>query len=192
MNWLDFSASVIASITSMAWPLSLVVIVYLFRAKISELLPLLYLKHKDLEFRFDRAAEASARLPVPAEPSDPEVLTEFERLADTSPKTAILKMRTEVESALRNLAGAGGISADKSPEILIEDLKREQLMAGDAARLVDEFWHIGNAAKNDSSATFSKADARRYKSFADQIIQQAQSAAHYKVQYSHSPSMTKP
>jgi hypothetical protein len=47
MNWLDFWASVISSITSLAWPAAVVTAVWIFRGELRPLLPRLHLKHKD-------------------------------------------------------------------------------------------------------------------------------------------------
>jgi hypothetical protein len=48
VNGYGLTASIIQSIVSLAWPAAIVAIVWLFRDKLVDLLPLLRVKHKEL------------------------------------------------------------------------------------------------------------------------------------------------
>jgi hypothetical protein len=62
MDGYQFSAAIFQSIASLAWPAALVACVWLFREKLSTLLPLLRMKYKDLDvsFRFEKSSGRSS------------------------------------------------------------------------------------------------------------------------------------
>jgi chromatin segregation and condensation protein Rec8/ScpA/Scc1 (kleisin family) len=114
MDWLQFISSIVQSLVSLAWPAALVVAVWLFREKLTELLPQLRAKYKDVEisFKLDQAEKEAARLPAPEKPSEatPEEETRFEQLASVSPRAAIQEMRRELEYAVSNVAVQHGLA----------------------------------------------------------------------------------
>ena len=65
MDGYQFSAAIVQSIVSLAWPAAFIGAVWLFRGRLMELLPLLKLKHKETEISFrleqaERGCENSA------------------------------------------------------------------------------------------------------------------------------------
>src|SRR5690348_5490431 len=119
MSWLQFIASIVQSIVSLAWPAAFVIAMWLFREKPVSLLPLLRVKHKDWEasFRLDEAEKEAAALPPAPLKSlpTPEEKSRFDRLAELSPRAAMLEVRAEIEAALRALALQAGIPAQTMP-----------------------------------------------------------------------------
>src|SRR5258708_5674601 len=115
MDGYQFIAAVFQSIASLAWPLAFFCAVFVFREQLRGLLPRFQLKYKDAEasFRLDEAAKEVASLPprpidADAQPT-PEEIDKFMRLADISPRAAILEMRSELEEAVRRLAESADV-----------------------------------------------------------------------------------
>ncbi|MER8852186.1 DUF4145 domain-containing protein [Mesorhizobium australicum] len=180
MNWLEFWASVIASVASLAWPAAVVAAVWLFRGEIRPLLPRLRLKHKDTEisFRLDEAEKAVGQLPPPSAdspPAPPEELSRFERIADISPRSALLELRREVEDVLRSedrkFARATGASPPRGVRDILRRMSVTNRISPEAHTLLEDVLAIGNIAAHDSAATFTKEDAMRYRAVVDRAIE---------------------
>ncbi|MEI9417564.1 DUF4145 domain-containing protein [Mesorhizobium sp. Cs1321R2N1] len=180
MNYLDFFASVISSITSLAWPAAFVGAVWIFRGEIRPLLPRLYLKHKDTEVSFrQRLEEAEVvveRLPAPpAElpPPTPEEQSRFDQLVAISPRTALMEIRRDAEEAVTNAAKRAGLT----PRFGIGTrgtsrlLRKHNFIDGDTSTLLEDLFAIGNAAAHDPQAVITADDARRYRAIADRLIE---------------------
>src|SRR6185312_8874221 len=96
MDGYQFTAAIFQSIVSLAWPAALVAAVWIFKDKITELLPLLRFKYKDFDvsFRLDEAEKEAEALPDQAlsEPT-PEEADKFALLVGISPRAAIMDRR---------------------------------------------------------------------------------------------------
>jgi hypothetical protein len=146
MDGYQFIASLVQSIASLAWPAALVLIVLIFREKFRELLPLLRVKHKDIEvsFRLAQAEKEAAALPeVPPAPDGakptPEERSRFDQLVEASPRAAIAETRAEIEQAIHSLARRHGVTASKGASNMMIRLLRSTNVI-DAPRLL--FWMI--------------------------------------------------
>lgn len=176
MNYLDFFASVIASITSLAWPVAVVASVWIFRNDLRPLLPRMRFKHKDTEFSFrlEEAERTMEQLPPPADsaPATPEEITNFERIARASPRSALMEMRREIEDVLKKHAEAQGYKSNwmASPRAILRRLRERDAINSTAASLFDEVIALGNVAAHDSNAAFTFEDAMRYRSVVDHAI----------------------
>jgi hypothetical protein len=178
VNYLDFFASVIASVTSLAWPAALVASVWIFRHEIRPLLPKLRLKHKDTEisFRLDEAERALEALPPPpadVPPATPEEINNFERLAQHSPQAALMEIRNEVEAALHDSALKSGWDVDGTkigPKQLLRMLRQNNQINPVSASLFDDVISIGNAAAHGKAQNLTVEDALRYREIADRAI----------------------
>lgn len=109
MDWLTFIASLIESL---AWPTAVVLLVWVLRRPLNALLPLLqHLRYKEFEIDFGRqvgevSEDIARKLPgetVLTLPSDEEA-----RLADISPRLAVLEAWIQVETATLGAARAAG------------------------------------------------------------------------------------
>jgi Domain of unknown function (DUF4145) len=180
MDGYQFFASIFQSLVSLAWPAAFVIAVMLFRERLRSLLPLLRVKHKDFEasFRLEQAEKEAALLPptVPrleAQPT-PEEKSKFEQIAELSPRAAILETRSDVEEAVRSYADAVGYEARKTLTFLplVRLLRSKGYLDPTSSALLDDLRVIGNNAAHGTDQVFTKEDALRYRSLADQVINQ--------------------
>jgi hypothetical protein len=174
MNWLDFFASVFASIASLAWPAAVVAAVYMFRGELRPLLPRLRLKHKETEisFRLDGAEYAAEQLPAPQSPPEtPEERNRVEQLADLSPTAVVLEARRDLDAAIRFKANAVGLEAERKPIVhMIRELRMRQEIPPQISALLDDLRAVGNAAAHDRNYAVTKETALRYRELADNAI----------------------
>jgi hypothetical protein len=174
----QFWASIGQSLASFAWPVAVFCIFLALRKELILLLPLLRFKYKDLEasFRLDEAEEEAEKLPeVPQEdlvPPTPEEKSKFERLADISPRAAILEMRAEIDEALRDLAQASAVNPNASAVMLIRKLRDGNWIDPQTSALLDDLRVVGNNAAHRADFQVAKEDALRFRRLADRAIQQ--------------------
>jgi hypothetical protein len=176
-------ASLFQSLVSLAWPIAFVVAVWLFRERIRLLLPLLRLKYKDFDvsFRLEKAEEEQAKLPPPTDqtPPTPEEVDRFREVARHSPRAAVLEIRAQIEEAVRLLAQTIGVRDlpfnrdGKAPlHILIRMLRKNNIIDQPTSAILDDLRAIGNAAAHGSGEPITVDDALRFRSLADNVIQQ--------------------
>jgi hypothetical protein len=178
MNWLEFIASLFRSLTSLAWPVAVVICVALFRGRIWELLPRLHLKHKDFEasFRLEKAEKEAKLLGAPVDQAPeptPEERKRFDQLARLSPRGAILEARADLDSAVRRLAEDADISNSRRASLpsLIRQLRAKEKIDPTISALLDDLRNVGNAAAHsDDDQEFTFEDARRYRDLTDRAL----------------------
>lgn len=180
MDGYQFSASLFQSLTSLAWPAALFGCVWLFREKLTELLPLLRMKYKDLDvsFRMHMAEKEAEKLTVttdsPETEPTPEEKDRFEQIARLSPRAALLEMRGNLEEAVRSFAQEAGVS-NISPYMnyasLIRTLRNNDLIDANTSALLDDLRAIGNAAAHNQSDP-TEEDALRFRDLAERLIRQ--------------------
>jgi hypothetical protein len=175
-----FTIELVKAVTSMiaafAFPLALVISVWLFKEKLGMLLLLFRVRHRDWEasFRWDKAEAAARKLPAApldpeAEPT-PEERSRFEQLASAAPREAILEAGAQLEEAVRAYASAKGFANySRRYALLIRLLRSNRLVDTNTSALLDDLQHIGYAAARNLSAP-TEAEATRYKILADQLI----------------------
>jgi hypothetical protein len=180
MDGYQFIAALFQSIISLAWPAALVACVWLFRERLASLLPLFRVKHKDWEasfFRLEQAEKEVAALPAPP-PEQPEPTPEekdrFEKVADVSPRAAILELRSELEESVRSLAQHYGGETKGSPTLrmAIRVLRSKGIIGQHTSALLDDLRTIGNTAAHGRETEFTKDDAMRFKAIADIVDRQ--------------------
>ncbi len=185
MDGYQFIASLVQSIISLAWPVALVAAVWLFREKITELLPFLRLKYKDLDvsFRLDQA-EKEAKALKPAEADDaaeptPEETDKFMKLVRISPRAAVLERSRELENALEAFAAAVGMPTSRMRGLLdlTRELRKHGLIDQATSALLDDLRAVRNAAAHGNAAEISEQDAFRFGDLADKAIFQIRFAA---------------
>jgi Domain of unknown function (DUF4145) len=178
MDGYQLVASLFQSFVSLAWPVALVISVLLFRDKLGPLLPFLRVKHKDWEasFRLEQAEKEAAALPPrPEQPEPtPEEKDRIEKLAEISPRAAILELRTELENIVRFLAQRYG-SQTASPltlAVATRVLRSKKIIDPHTSALLDDLRAIGNSAAHGTENQFTKEDAMRFKSLVDVVTAQ--------------------
>jgi hypothetical protein len=180
MDGYQFIASLFSSLVALAWPAALVVCVWLFRERLTTLLPLLRMKYKDLDvsFRLDQAEKEAALLPfAPQEGAEmqatPEERDKFNRLVEISPRAAVLELRSELEEALRSVAQAHGIpkAGAQGAMALTRILRNTGAIDEKTSALLDDLRAIGNSAAHASQDfSMEKSDALRFRKLVDQAI----------------------
>jgi hypothetical protein len=185
MDGYQFIAAMFQTVVSLAWPFAVVICVWLFRERLRTLLPLLRLKHKDTEisFRLEQAEEESAKIDLqPSSPDlqpTPEEKTRFEKVAEHSPRAAILEKRAELEQVLRSIAlsfWAGATTSQPSLRSMsltasIRILRNEGIIDERTSALLDDLRAIGNqAAHSEDGTQFTKDEALRFGKLADNAI----------------------
>lgn len=180
MTWLQFFASIVQSLASLAWPAAVVASVWIFRNDIRPLLPRFRVKHKDTEvsFRLEEAEKIVEQLPAPSTElplAPPEEVSNFEKIARLSPRAALLEMRREVEDTLRKEVDQRKRPWQKpqSPQSsrqLLRLLRASNAIDPTAANLFEDALAIGNIAAHDESVSFTFEDAMRYRSVVDHAM----------------------
>jgi hypothetical protein len=181
MDWLQFFSSIFQSLTSLAWPVALVVAVALFRGRLRELLPYLRLKHKDTEisFRLEQAEKEAAQIPKPApspelEPT-PEETSRFQQVVEHSPRAGVLEKRAELEQVLREVAQPYlKTTLPRSWRTVpitysIRALRKEGRIDQKTSALLDDLRALGNQAAHGDLA-FTKESAVHFGKLTDEVI----------------------
>ena len=187
MNGYAFTASMIQSVVSLAWPAAFVIVALLFRERLRTLLPFLRVKHKDWEasFRLDQAEKEAAELPPtptdppPPSPPTPEEQDRFVKLVKISPAAAVTELRRELEAAVGAVAKAHHIPAGVSLLSMTRALRARGIIDPHTSALLDDLRSIGNQAAHASSQDrpeITKEDALRYRKLADNLIRRLEFA----------------
>jgi hypothetical protein len=172
-----------ALVGSLVWPLVFVWVVWIFRKRLRELLPLLRLKHSDWEASFERLEKVAAT-EAPAvraaqhvdagPPALPEEQNRFSEVARISPRAAIMELRRDLELAARRAIERRNLpmpSNNASMMTLLRVLKSHEVIDGHLWALLNELRNSGNAAVHaEESREITKHDAHRYKALADQAL----------------------
>ncbi|WP_407116170.1 DUF4145 domain-containing protein [Bradyrhizobium sp. LMG 9283] len=180
MDGYQFIAAIFQSLVSLAWPAAFVIAVALFRDRLSQLLPLLRLKHKDTEvsFRLEQAEQEVKALPAPpAAPAlnpTPEELSRFETVAEHSPRAAILEKRADLEQAVRTIAEQRVMETAAKPSRLtflssVRLLRNSGFLDEKTSALLDDLRVVGNRAAH-GTGEITKEEALRFGKLADSII----------------------
>jgi hypothetical protein len=181
MDGYQFIAAILQSVVSLAWPVAVFGGLWLFRKQLEVLLPNLRAKYKDVEisFRLEQAEkEARNLLREPRQFLSGTKITErelrrFEKVAELSPRAAILETRSELDDELRLFAErAGDLPAKNMPFVIIMRLlQTKELIDGSTFELLDDLRAIGNkVAHGPRNLEITKDEAIRYRELADEII----------------------
>ncbi len=178
MDAYQFFAALFQSVASLAWPAVVLIIVLVFRRKLTSLLPLARMKYKDFELRFQEATREAAKLevvpPTPETEPTPEEISKFEKMAKLAPRGAVLEVRANLEEAVREYAqsrGISNISPYTSYSLLIRQLRQNRLIDENTSALLDDLRAIGNAAAHNQSDP-TEEDALRYQALSERLIRQ--------------------
>ena len=128
----------------LVWPLTIIVIVMLLRAPLSELVPTLKkLKYKDLELEFEREAN---KILAEAERDLPEALEEKKQRIKTTdvmfsrsrpePATEILESWRNLELNIRDLAKEHNVQGGRSTRSLVDALVLNGLISKEGAAII--------------------------------------------------------
>ena len=172
MNWLQFFASVIESI---AWPVSLLVALWLLRNQLLPLIPNIgRLKYKNFEVEFreqikELSSETKPKLTDEETPpsSDLEAANILYSLAEVSPRGAILEAWLRLEShAIMSLLARNKISKDEPPKVsplqLAKLISTTNALKKDDLEIFHKLRELRNKAVHLTETSISQDDVAEY------------------------------
>jgi hypothetical protein len=182
VNWLTFISNLVSSL---AWPITVFVIILVLRHQIATLLPnVRHLRYGDFEVEFGKKIEhlkeeiEQANLPrleapgpgvlgeVPPVPRTANYLME---LADVFPRAAILEAWTEVELAAKEAAARTGMDVhpDRSlkfmtMQTLLETLQRNSQIDKSVPSILRDLRALRNSVAHTRQVDVSTSKAKEY------------------------------
>lgn len=166
-------SDLVALISAIAWPAAAVWISYLFRDEIRGLASRVSrLKYKDVEATFESelktaeeqagAITQDARVPLPS-PELVSKLEQLERIADVSPRAAIMEAWLLIESAAGQSGFAQGAAHPRVNLWLFVDwLVKEGKLSPDSLKLVESLRELRNKAAHLPEFSLGREEADRY------------------------------
>lgn len=167
-------------LTGIAWPVAVVWIAYIFKGELRSLIHRMsQLKYKDVEAKFEIGlAEAEAQVSSieqssPSLPSRPDITSKLEslrRIADVSPRAAIMEAWVLVEEAAGKSGFVQGAAIPRvNPHLFVEELvSREKLPKGSDS-LVDQMRKLRNQAAHLPDFSLNQDEADRYLQLASRM-----------------------
>jgi hypothetical protein len=180
MDSLSFIAELV---NALAWPAALVALVVMLRKPLSDLIPLLQrLKYKDLELEFGRAIEevkeeVQAQLPsAPATRALPAGASAvLVKLADMSPRAAIIEAWRQIEEELIAAAQRKGLDLPSRPAILpvyvLRLMHEKGFVDSDKVAIINELRSLRNSAAHAPDFALSKESALEYAEVAARLVE---------------------
>jgi hypothetical protein len=173
-------SEIVALVSALAWPAAAVWISYLFRGEIRGLASRVsHLKYKDVEATFERelkTAEEKAEsiqqkgkegLPPPELVSK---LEQLQRIADVSPRAAIMEAWLLIENAAGQSGFVQGAARPRiNPMLFVDWLIREGKLSSDSVELVVALRDLRNKAAHLPDFSVSRDEADRYMRLAVKI-----------------------
>ena len=182
MDILTFVASIISTLS---WPIVVLIVALMIRKPFVELFPSLrHAKYKDLDLFFDKKLEEleqkadRASLPAPSEPpswtfENPDDWTfgdYIERLAIVSPRVAISEAWRYVELALQEAAQKSGKKYSYNTMQMAKELQEAEMLPKDALFLISELRTLRNAAVHAREFDLEASQASEFARMAERII----------------------
>jgi len=160
-------------LVGIAWPVAVVWIAYLFKGELRSLLHRMsQLKYKDVEAKFESGlAEAEAKVTAiekssPSTLPRPEISSKLEqlrRIADVSPRAAIMEAWVLVEDAAGKSGFVQGATIPRvNPHLFVEELVRLRKLPMGSDSLLDQMRRLRNQAAHLPDFSLNQDEADRY------------------------------
>ena len=160
-------------LVGIAWPVAVVWIAYLFKGELRSLLHRMsQLKYKDVEAKFEIGlAEAEAKIlsiedAAPQLPQRPEITSKLEslrRIADVSPRAAIMEAWVLVEDAAGRSGFVQGAAIPRvNPHLFVEELVRLGKLPKGSDSVLDQMRKLRNQAAHLPDFSLNQDEADRY------------------------------
>lgn len=174
MDWLTFISKLV---DSLAWPASLVVVLYILRNDLPTIAKhIKKLKYKDIEMEFGesiRVVEKEAKEAIPDVPenitisgkSPNQILDQLNSIAELAPRSAILEAWLQVEAAAVDIVKKKGISSFKSqpgPMRLRDYLIKGKLLDSRQTAIFEQLRQLRNEAVHVADAEFTPDAVSNY------------------------------
>ncbi len=181
MNALEFFSSIIQSL---AWPISIILIIIILRKPISELVKgINKVKYQDLEIDFGKKLDnidvkisKNNKIKITKKYSKSEEVEEIETIALISPKSAIIMAWTLVEKEIQEAINRLAISPDYPPYNSslknIELLKDNNLIDNETINAIEEMRKLRNIAAHavDYEKKITSTEAIKYYGIAQEVV----------------------
>jgi hypothetical protein len=167
-------------VVGIAWPVATVWVAYMFKGELKALVARIsHLKYKEVEAKFEKGlAEAEAEVqkveraapPALPQPERLSQLDQLRRIAEVSPRAAIMEAWVLIETA----ASASGFVSDVAmsrahPQLLTEHLARSGKIPVESITLMLKLRHLRNQAAHLPDFALSQDEAERYLELAVKI-----------------------
>lgn len=181
---MDCFTFIAALVKSLAWPAMVLILVLLLRKELRGLIPLLTkLKYKDIELEFGRKVEqlqarVAVELPEPKAPAlPPGPLERMARLAEASPRAAVLEAWRELEVAAtervrRAVIAAGGDPSKMRPPEVLSELQKDKTLSRTAAEMLPVLRELRNRAAHAPEFAISSESALNYANVVSRITRE--------------------
>jgi len=163
-------------IKAIAWPIAIVWLGYVFRSEVRQLLGRMSsLKYKDMEANFDKQlakAESEAKsITVNKKPNENLSQTEqLLRIADVSPRAAIVEAWTLIEMAASKKGLKAGVALPRtSPKMIVDYLQMSGELPQNSIKLIEQLRKLRNQAVHMPDFAISQSEAERYLELAAKI-----------------------
>ncbi len=166
---------IVTLIIGIVWPVAVIWIAYLFKGELRSLLQRmsqLKFKYKDIEANFEMGlAEAEAKVlsigqATPSLPPRPEITSKLEslrRIADVSPRAAIMEAWVLVESAAEKSGFVQGANIPRAnPRPYVEELVRLGKLPKSSDMILDQLRKLRNQAAHLPEFSLNQDEADRY------------------------------
>lgn len=159
-------------VQSLAWPVAVVLVALLLRKQLRAF----RVKHGDLDVsaRLGDAESEAAKDPIPPTAATPlptpEEKTKFDKMAELSPRAAILELRNELEDRVLKFAKTRGTKLSPlhtNVTFVARVLRQQGQLDGVTSALLDDLRVVGNASAHDASVEFTIDDARRFRALVE-------------------------
>lgn len=180
---MDFMTFLSEVIKSLAWPVTVLLILHLFRESLSKLLlGLTKFRWKELEMEFkDKLNEAkaeAAELPVPQSSTESQLQTpaptqEDIQLAEIAPRAAIIEAWLKVQSAASKAAApfATGVASPPPFTRIGLILYQQGIIDSKALNVFNKLRELRNRAAHFEEFTITKEEALDYAKAAESLVQ---------------------
>src|SRR3990172_6678349 len=149
MDWLTF---IVQLVSALAWPVSLMVAIWLFRKPFIELIPALRrLRFKEFEVEFSRELLEAERRAIVIRPSPVQgpvnrkaVPERLQQVAVVAPTAAIIEAWRDLEAAAADAVARRGISVTGGGWQLFDALQSEGVLNSTQAAILNSLRNLRN------------------------------------------------
>jgi hypothetical protein len=170
MDLLTFISNIVASI---AWPISLFLVILLLKKEIKEIIPSLQkLKYKDFELGFGKKLESiEQKADNENLPSPPEKLIPIESTNDTinqiingSPRLVIIEAFSFLENEIRTTSMRLNIAQDKSFGVhkSLKKMQENNIISSGVYSIFNQLRSLKNQAEHELEIEISATEAELY------------------------------
>jgi hypothetical protein len=158
-------------VKALAWPVAVIWIAYIFRAEVRQLLGRVSsFKYKDVEASFEKSlskAEKSAkniaRPQINESETDLSQKEQLLRIADVSPRAAVVEAWTLIETAAMKSGLSTGTAIKRTnPKMILDHLASSGKFSPDSLELINQLRQIRNKASHLPDFAVTQSEAERY------------------------------